>query len=268
MIWASAIRRSGIRCSAGWLSLDPELGRFISLDPRSGSPESPQSLDRYVYCANNPLRLVDPTGKGPEILWAYYMIAGVVGAISGAISYITVVDTTNAEFSWVSLFLSIEEGANSAIFAAYAPFSDSGYFAAFMLSLAISFSAYTSAMLAKLYLDEIHGQYGVHEVSRDLLSMILARALVIYAPWAKEAAKELLGPWLNIAIKNTIDWGMAQLKGIDVHKDIVEPVLQWLNDLNKFFEDRSSDAIEAYGLWHSNIGWEHAHAIPCMYVYV
>jgi RHS repeat-associated protein len=45
---------------ARWM--DPELGRFISLDPKSGSPESPQTLNRYVYCVNNPLRFTDPTG--------------------------------------------------------------------------------------------------------------------------------------------------------------------------------------------------------------
>jgi RHS repeat-associated protein len=46
---------------ARWM--DPELGRFISLDPKSGSLESPQTLNRYVYCANNPLRFTDPTGE-------------------------------------------------------------------------------------------------------------------------------------------------------------------------------------------------------------
>ena len=46
---------------ARWM--DPELGRFISLDPQLGSLSSPQTLNRYVYCVNNPLRFVDPTGQ-------------------------------------------------------------------------------------------------------------------------------------------------------------------------------------------------------------
>lgn len=38
---------------------DPELGRFLALDPAAG--EYP-SLSPYAYCANNPLRHVDPDG--------------------------------------------------------------------------------------------------------------------------------------------------------------------------------------------------------------
>jgi len=46
--------------------MDPELGRFISLDPELGSLIFPQSTNRYVYCANNPLRFTDPTGMRGE----------------------------------------------------------------------------------------------------------------------------------------------------------------------------------------------------------
>jgi RHS repeat-associated protein len=41
---------------------DPELGRFISADTIVQNPGDPQSLNRYSYCRNNPLNLVDPTG--------------------------------------------------------------------------------------------------------------------------------------------------------------------------------------------------------------
>lgn len=44
--------------------MDPELGRFISLDPKMGRLSTPQTQDRYVYCVNNPLRVVDPSGMG------------------------------------------------------------------------------------------------------------------------------------------------------------------------------------------------------------
>jgi len=46
---------------ARWM--DPELGRFVSMDPKSGDTRSPQSLDRYVYCLNNPCKFTDPTGE-------------------------------------------------------------------------------------------------------------------------------------------------------------------------------------------------------------
>ncbi|UCD92483.1 MAG: hypothetical protein JSV43_00700 [Methanobacteriota archaeon] len=42
---------------------DPELGRFITEDPVEGSGYIPQSLNRYVYVLNNPLRYNDPNGE-------------------------------------------------------------------------------------------------------------------------------------------------------------------------------------------------------------
>lgn len=42
------------------------LGRFLSLDPLSGSISDPQSLDRYTYVENNPINLIDPTGMDGE----------------------------------------------------------------------------------------------------------------------------------------------------------------------------------------------------------
>jgi RHS repeat-associated protein len=41
---------------------DPIIGRFISADTIVPSPANPQSLNRYSYCLNNPLKYVDPTG--------------------------------------------------------------------------------------------------------------------------------------------------------------------------------------------------------------
>jgi len=52
---------------ARWM--DPELGRFISLDPQLGSLSAPQSMNRYVYCVNNPLRFTDPTGEFSLSKW-------------------------------------------------------------------------------------------------------------------------------------------------------------------------------------------------------
>lgn len=49
---------------------DPMVARFLSPDPVVQAPDNTQSLNRYSYCLNNPLKYVDPTGNG----WisAYY----------------------------------------------------------------------------------------------------------------------------------------------------------------------------------------------------
>ncbi|MGC1123355.1 MAG: RHS repeat-associated core domain-containing protein [Candidatus Methanofastidiosia archaeon] len=44
---------------------DPDLGRFITRDPAGGHMEAPQTLNRYAYCLNNPLKFVDPDGRDP-----------------------------------------------------------------------------------------------------------------------------------------------------------------------------------------------------------
>ncbi len=45
---------------------DPMLGRFMSADSIVPEPGNPQSLNRYSYVNNNPLRYTDPTGLSPN----------------------------------------------------------------------------------------------------------------------------------------------------------------------------------------------------------
>jgi len=50
----------------------PSLGRFIQADTMVPSPANPQSLNRYAYVLNNPLRYTDPTGHyTPEEIKKY-----------------------------------------------------------------------------------------------------------------------------------------------------------------------------------------------------
>ncbi|MBP6053893.1 MAG: RHS repeat-associated core domain-containing protein, partial [Pseudomonadales bacterium] len=41
---------------------DPSLGRMLSPDPVTQSPENAQNYNRYAYVMNNPMRFVDPSG--------------------------------------------------------------------------------------------------------------------------------------------------------------------------------------------------------------
>ncbi|MDD3006559.1 MAG: RHS repeat-associated core domain-containing protein [Candidatus Pacebacteria bacterium] len=42
---------------------DSSVGRFVNRDPIIGFAVSPQTLNRYVYVTNNPVRYGDPTGE-------------------------------------------------------------------------------------------------------------------------------------------------------------------------------------------------------------
>jgi RHS repeat-associated protein len=41
---------------------DPGVGRFLTRDPLGGTIAVPQTLSRYTYCVNNPVKYIDPTG--------------------------------------------------------------------------------------------------------------------------------------------------------------------------------------------------------------
>jgi len=45
---------------------DSEIGRFLTRDPLRGKKEAPQTMNRYVYCLNNPLKYIDPAGTDPQ----------------------------------------------------------------------------------------------------------------------------------------------------------------------------------------------------------
>jgi RHS repeat-associated protein len=42
---------------------DARIGRFVSLDPLEGDIMNPQSLNKYAYVMNNPMKYVDPSGE-------------------------------------------------------------------------------------------------------------------------------------------------------------------------------------------------------------
>jgi len=61
---------------------DPEIGRFISPDSFVQSPYDPQTLNRYTYCRNNPLKYVDPSGHFFGII-----IAAIVAIVKAAAAF-------------------------------------------------------------------------------------------------------------------------------------------------------------------------------------
>ncbi len=100
---------------------DASLGRFISEDPIKGSMLSSQSQNPYVYCMNNPLRYVDPSGMlltddpghvdgflqtyyGGE--YHYYM------AMDGSCNGSGIAFTYGDALEWRSIFEALSEYAN------------------------------------------------------------------------------------------------------------------------------------------------------------
>jgi RHS repeat-associated protein len=66
---------------------DSTLGRFIMRDSDTGSPALPQTLNRYVYCNNNPINLTDPSGHWFGLDDAIFTVSGAItGGVASIIS--------------------------------------------------------------------------------------------------------------------------------------------------------------------------------------
>lgn len=64
---------------------DPVLGRFLSPDPYVQAPDYTQGLNRYAYCLNNPLSLVDPSGYSWFSKHWKSLVSAVVGITVAAV---------------------------------------------------------------------------------------------------------------------------------------------------------------------------------------
>lgn len=58
---------------------NPQIGRFLSIDPREADPSDLHSLNRYTYANNNPYRYVDPDGNSPVDLFFFALDAAKLG---------------------------------------------------------------------------------------------------------------------------------------------------------------------------------------------
>jgi len=61
---------------------DPLIGRFTSVDPWGGDISDPQSLNKYAYVRNNPLKYVDPTGETPDSITDPFFVAIDAGRVA------------------------------------------------------------------------------------------------------------------------------------------------------------------------------------------
>ena len=62
--------------------LDPNMGRFLSVDKFRGIAQDPKSLHRYLYANADPANYVDPTGQFSGIALAAAMFAGSIAIIA------------------------------------------------------------------------------------------------------------------------------------------------------------------------------------------
>ena len=73
---------------------DPQLGRFMAIDPQGFKESNPTTFNRYAYANNNPYKYVDPDGEAASVITAEagflggtFVCGPVCGLIGGAIGF-------------------------------------------------------------------------------------------------------------------------------------------------------------------------------------
>ncbi len=63
---------------------NPKLGRWTQQDPVGGSLGNPDSLNRYLYAKDDPVNLVDPSGR--DAIITACLIGADIGVVVGAVA--------------------------------------------------------------------------------------------------------------------------------------------------------------------------------------
>jgi len=93
---------------------DPATGRFTTRDAVFGDLSDPQSLNRYSYCRNNPMKYIDPDGN---IFW-FVVSMGLIGAtINGGYYWATHKKNFNAREFGIALGTGFIAGSMSGVVA-------------------------------------------------------------------------------------------------------------------------------------------------------
>ena len=87
----------------------PKIGRFLTSDSIVQDPYNPQTLNRYTYCNNNPINLVDPTGH--KWKWGNIFKAAAIAVVGAALVIATGGMAAAMGAFWGSVFTGALTGA-------------------------------------------------------------------------------------------------------------------------------------------------------------
>lgn len=88
---------------------DPSIGRFTSYDIEEGEISNPLDMNRYVYCRNNPIKYLDPSGE--SVVLTCIIIGAVVGALAGGFAGAYVSKKTTGTVKGTSVAIGVLGGA-------------------------------------------------------------------------------------------------------------------------------------------------------------
>ncbi|WP_052100847.1 RHS repeat-associated core domain-containing protein [Novilysobacter arseniciresistens] len=83
---------------------DPQIGRFLSVDPVTADSATGANFNRYWYANNNPYKFTDPDGRVAQVIWG-----GIIGA--GVEIAAQKLANPNASINWNSVGVATAVGA-------------------------------------------------------------------------------------------------------------------------------------------------------------
>jgi RHS repeat-associated protein len=92
----------------------PLVGRFLSMDPISGTPREPGSWNRYSYVSDNPICRIDPDGEQSTTPESFYMIYGVTVRSNDSLSFANATAADSLFFGGLSFRAQIALASSSA----------------------------------------------------------------------------------------------------------------------------------------------------------
>jgi RHS repeat-associated protein len=167
---------------------DATIGRFISADNLVPDSKNPQSLNRYSYCWNNPLKYVDPTGH-----WGWSSIKKAAKAVAKAVvKNIDYVQTAIDIAGLIPVVGEAFDAANAVIYAARGDYVSAG------LSLAacipVAGMAATAGKLAKTAVKVVDKAQALKKVTKAVDTATAAKRSIVIGENMKRvrtAAKKL-----------------------------------------------------------------------------
>ncbi len=133
---------------------DSTLGRFLQADAIVPNPSDPQSLNRYSYVNNNPIKNTDPTGHCIDGISTILCVAAVAGFVGGtvnlAVDYTITTQILHEEYSLERAGIAFGIGAISGVIGAIAIPSTAGIIGVSTAKIAMSLgsSASTAATMS------------------------------------------------------------------------------------------------------------------------
>ncbi|MBN2449513.1 MAG: VCBS repeat-containing protein, partial [Lentisphaeria bacterium] len=88
--WEAGLGAVNLRARFYW----PGAGRFLQMDAEAPDIDAPQTLHRYLYCANDPVNCVDPSGR-------QFSLMGMMGALAALNSLMNIYWKLNVSMMFI-----------------------------------------------------------------------------------------------------------------------------------------------------------------------